>query len=262
MKKYFNFIFDVGANDGSDGLALAYKNKEYFIHAFEANPYLIKKIKSLKKKLETRIGKSINNYKIHNLAVGSKKRIATFNISSNHRVSSLNKLSKNLDKSWPGYKEKIFKVVKKIKVRVITLDDFMKKNKIKIIDYLHVDTQGSDMMVLKGLKSNINSVLEGKVEAATSKKKAAYINNHTIDDVKKFFSKTNIKITSITKIEHISDKRILKNEADIRFKNFKMKKKLFINRNYNNRYYGRVNENRTSFKDDLFDFLLKIKNFF
>ena len=72
----------------------------------------------------------INNYQIHNYAVSNKNKIALFNISNNDRVSSLNTLSKDIKKSWPGYYN-LFKVVKKIKVKVITLYDFMKKHKIK-----------------------------------------------------------------------------------------------------------------------------------
>ena len=64
--KYSKFIFDVGANDGVDGLALAINNKDYFVHAFEANPQLCKNIKVLKSKLEKRKGIRISNYKIHN----------------------------------------------------------------------------------------------------------------------------------------------------------------------------------------------------
>ena len=161
LKKYKDYIFDVGANDGTDGLAIALNNKEFFVHAFEANPYLVKKISILKRKIEIRKGIKIKNYKIHSCAVSDKKRNAIFNISVNNSVTSLNKLSKNLDKSWPGYKNCIFKVEKKIKVKVIKSDDFINKNKIKRIRYLRIDTQGNDLNVLKGLNTHINKVKEG-----------------------------------------------------------------------------------------------------
>ena len=48
--KYKNNIFDVGAFNGLDGLILAIKNPESMVHAFEANPNLIKEIKRNKKK--------------------------------------------------------------------------------------------------------------------------------------------------------------------------------------------------------------------
>ena len=261
MQKIKEYIFDVGANDGSDGIAIALKNKNFYIHAFEPNPYLVRKIKKLKKEIEKRKGTIINNYKIHCYAVSDKDKYSTFNISINHRVSSLNKLSKNLNKSWPGYEDEIFKVIKKIKVKVITLNDFMKKNKINNIRYIHIDTQGNDLNVLKGLKSKINSVSEGKMEAAINKKNAAYINNHTINDTKYFLSKTKLKIFKIKKIEHLSNSLVLKNEADIFFRHTKIKKFPYVNLNYNLRYFGRVIGSRTYFKDDFFDFFIRLKNF-
>ena len=262
MKEYQGYIFDVGANDGADGLALALNNKKNFVHAFEANPYLIKKIKFLKKKIESRKGVIIKNYKVHSCAVSNKKTNAVFNISINNKVSSLNKLSKNLNKKWPGYEKSIFKVIKKIKVKVINLNDFMKDNGIKEIRYLHIDTQGNDLNVLKGLKSKINKIQEGKMEAAINKKNAAYINNHTINDVKKIFSRSDLKIDKIVKIEHLAGKKIFKREVDIFFRNKKINKFNPINLNYNHRYFGRLINNRTYFKDNLFDFFIRLKNFF
>ena len=50
-------IFDVGAYDGIDGLALAIKNPNFFIYAFEANPSLIDRINLNHALLEKRIGK-------------------------------------------------------------------------------------------------------------------------------------------------------------------------------------------------------------
>ena len=45
-------IFDVGAFDGLDGLILAIQNPNMFVHAFEANPDLIKVIIANKNKIE------------------------------------------------------------------------------------------------------------------------------------------------------------------------------------------------------------------
>ena len=50
--RYKNHIFDVGAFNGLDGLILALKNKNMMVHAFEANPALIKIIKKTREKLK------------------------------------------------------------------------------------------------------------------------------------------------------------------------------------------------------------------
>ena len=258
--KYSKFIFDVGANDGVDGLALAINNKDYFVHAFEANPQLCKNIKVLKSKLEKRKGIRISNYKINNYAVSNKKGILNFNISKNHRVSSLNTLSDNLNKSWPGYKDSIFKVVKKIKIKTITLKEFMIKNNIKNINHLHTDTQGSDLDVLKGLEEKIDSVYQGQMEASLKKEKSAYQNNHTVDDVKRFLKNTSLKINKIVIVDHISKIGILNNEVDIYYKNIKKVNKENLNLKYKKRYYQRVVDNRTYLKDNIYDSIIKLLN--
>ena len=124
----------------------------------------------------------------------NENRNYTFNIAKNPTVSSLNKFSNNIDQSWPGYKEAHCTVIKKIKVRGITLEKYCKKNKIKKINYLHIDTQGSDLKVLKGLKGLIHIVDQGVLEAAINKKSSLYQKNHTIYDVKKFLKKKNLKL--------------------------------------------------------------------
>ena len=88
---YKNHILDVGAFNGLDGLILAVKNPEFMIHAFEPNPYLLKKIKKNKKKIELFKEIKITNYKINNLAVSDTNGYLNFNITKNPTVSSLNK---------------------------------------------------------------------------------------------------------------------------------------------------------------------------
>ena len=85
--KYKNHIFDIGAYNGLDGIALALKNKDTMIHAFEANPALIKQIKENKKKIEKFLKVNIKNYKILNFAVSNKKKLYQFNIAKNPTVS-------------------------------------------------------------------------------------------------------------------------------------------------------------------------------
>ena len=248
------FVLYIGANDGTVCLPLAEKNKDLFIHAFEPNPTLVKKIKLLKKKIEESKNISINNFKIHQLAVGDKDKSVILNISKHDKVSSTKKLSKDLDKTWPGYRESVFKVIKKKKVQMITLSNFLKKNSISKILYIHIDTQGNDFNVLKGLKKYIHKVESGKIEAAINIKKAAYANAGTLSNIKKFLLNYNFIIEKIVKIE-----RVFRNEVDIFF----FKKKPFyknIFKSINSRYYIRLLENKLYLKDIFFNFILKNKN--
>ena len=233
---YKKHIFDIGAYDGLDGIIMAIKNPDILIHAFEANPEQIKKINFNKKK--------IKNYKINNLAVSNKNSYFQFNIAKNPTVSSLNKFSINLDKSWPGYKDAHCTVIKKIKVKCITLNKYCSENSIKEIDYLHIDTQGSDLKVLKGLKNKIHIVKKGVLEAAVNKKKSLYENSNTINEAKKFLSSNNF---SISKIEPVDNN--IKNEKNIFFyrKNSKLNRNIIIK--YNHRYFYRIINDKTNFKD-------------
>ena len=215
---YKNHIFDVGAYNGIDGLALAYKNPKFFVHAFEANPDLINLIKKNKTLIENYRKIKIKNYKINNCAVSNKEDYLDFNIAKNPTVSSLNKFSENLDVSWNDYKEAHLQFVNKIKVKVTTLEKYCLDNDIRIINYLHIDTQGSDLKVLKGLKSKMHILQKGVLEAAVNKKKILYQDNHTIEDVKKFLSEQNFKIN---KIEDIDEN--IKNEKNIYFQKEKLK---------------------------------------
>ena len=251
--KYKNNIFDVGAFNGLDGLILAIKNPESMVHAFEANPNLIKEIKRNKKKIELFKKIKIKNYKINNYAVSNKNSFLKFNIAKNPTVSSLNEFSNNIDITWPGYREAHCTVVKKIRVKSITLEKYCNDNKINIINYLHVDTQGSDLKVLKGLKKKIKIVQKGVLEAALNKKNSLYKKNHTIKEAKFFLTKNKFKIS---KIEDIDEN--IKNEKNIFFykKNSPNLKK--INIIYNLRYYNRIISDRTNLKDKFINFLSKL----
>jgi len=198
---YKKHIFDVGAFNGVNGLALAAKNPDTLVNAFEANKNLIKTIIQLKKKIEFRLGRKLKNYKIHNLAISNKNKISYFYIAKNPTVSSLHKFTKNIEKTWPGYKDSHCQTVNKVKVKTITLKKFCNENKIKVINYLHIDTQGNDLNVLKGLGSLIKIVKQGVMESSISKKNSLYQNNHILSEVKKFLRKNNFSIIKIKPIE-------------------------------------------------------------
>lgn len=246
--KNINNIFDVGSFNGLDGLALALNNPNILVHVFEANPDLIKEIKENKKKIETYKQVKIRNFKINNFAVSDKNRTLNFNVAKNPTVSSLNNFSKNLDKTWPGYRDAHCTYIKKIKVKGITLKKYCNINNIKKINYLHIDTQGSDFNVLKGLKNEISIVDRGVLEAPINRKKSLYQTNYSVSDIKKFLKKKQFKIS---KIENI-DKNIA-NEKNIFFHKKKLKTDIKVNTTYNLRYYNRLISKRITLKDKIID---------
>ena len=247
-----NNIFDVGAFDGLDGLILAIKNPNMMVHAFEANPDLIKVIKNNKNEIEKYKKIEIKNYRVNNNAVSDENSSQIFNIAKNPAVSSLNEFSKNIDKTWPGYREAHCTVIKKIEVEGITLEKYCIDNEIKKINYLHIDTQGSDLKVLKGLKNKLDIVDQGVLEAAVSNDTSLYETNHTIDQTKKFLELNNFEISKVENLDKNIDK-----EKNIFFNKKNLSTNSKINRKYNIRYYKRLINNRLSLKDKFID---KLKN--
>lgn len=150
-------IFDIGANDGSS--TLKYAEEGHNVYAFEPTPELIDRIK------ERTV--QFCNYHLYNVAVNNYNGKAKFNIAgqADWGCSSLYEFSDNLNETWPGRED--FKKTAEIEVQVIRLDTFIEQHpEITEIDYLHCDTQGSDLNVLKGLGKYIHIVKEGCIEVS------------------------------------------------------------------------------------------------
>jgi len=150
-------IFDIGAHEGQDSILLAQESPNTIVYAFEPVPTLAKNIKNKTAELP--------NYNLIEKAVSDFTGTTTFNIMNDGTggQSSLLKFTKKVDIVWPSG---VLKFTDEIPVEVIRLDNFIKENKITKIDYLHIDAQGSDLSVLKGLGDCITIVESGVVEAS------------------------------------------------------------------------------------------------
>tara|TARA_B100000795_G_scaffold193789_1_gene148063 strand:- start:451 stop:774 length:324 start_codon:yes stop_codon:yes gene_type:complete len=101
----------------------------------------------------------------------------------------------------------------------------------------------------------ISIVDNGLLEASVSKKKSLYKKNHTVSEVKIFLKKHNFFIKK-TESVHSS----IRNEVNIFYINNKIDHKNMINNKYNSRYFKRLLNDQTYFKDDLKDFFIKLYN--
>ncbi len=137
-------IVDVGANIGEFANNLnnlcENLNKTSTIHLFEPN-------KNLYLKLTNNL--NFKNKFINMYGLGAKVEKSFFYIHEKDTKSSFLKVHKNyfLDNK----KYKIFKSFSKID----TLDNYVKKNKLKAIDFLKIDTQGFNEEVIKGAKNSL-----------------------------------------------------------------------------------------------------------
>ncbi len=182
-------VFDVGANDGSTTINLIKAFPWITVFAFEPTPFLVTIIR------ERTAG--IKGYHLQVNAVGEVPGEATFNVagSADWGCSSLLEFSDGLEKTWPGRTD--LKVTDKIKVDVIRLDDFLTQHRIDQIDFLHVDTQGHDLSVLKSLGSRIGVVKAGVIEVPQSDEVKLYKGQHTKEEALRFLESHGFKIWRI-----------------------------------------------------------------
>ena len=239
MKKH-NVIFDIGANDGLDGLGLALINPKYYIYAFEANPEMLLKITKNKKIIENYFQIKISNYEIINKAVADYNGNSNFNISQYDLCSSL-------------LPYKFVETKKKISCEVITLEKFCLDRKIDNIIHIHVDTQGSDLSVLKGLFSYRKNVHSGVMETMIDVKDVLYEGGSTYKDVKLYFKEWNFNIFK-TEFNNFDKK-----EINVYFLNTLIYKKNIITfKKLKKRFLYRVIKDKSNLKDYMYMLYLKM----
>lgn len=202
-KIYTKIIFDVGANNGSSTIHLAQNDKNTIVFAFEPTPEMVNVIQS---KIE-----GLDNYVLISKAVSNYNGKSVFNVAGNWDwgCSSLLQFSEKSQTDWPGRTD--FSVTNTIEVEVIKLEDFIIENKIPKIDYLHIDTQGSDLNVLIGLGEYKKIVLEGTMEAGTVDD-VLYVGQNKLNECVRFLLSNGFSIFDINKND------IFCNEVNISFK--------------------------------------------
>lgn len=181
-------FFDVGANNGFTSVPVARNNRDISVYAFEPTPEMIEQIES------KTIG--LDNYFLTKKAVSNYIGKSTFKVAghADWGCSSLLEFSDKSKTDWPGRTD--LNVTQEIEVDVIRLDSFIEEHGITKIDYLHIDTQGSDLKVLEGLGKYIDIVVEGAMEAA-AKEDILYKGQNTQQQSIDFLQKHGFDITGI-----------------------------------------------------------------
>jgi FkbM family methyltransferase len=162
----------IGSNYDLEFLNEAINDNNLIVYAFEPNLYIFElciKNKNIPK-----------NYKLIQKAVSDKVGKSEFNISSD-TLSLLSSLKKFKTANNSIFNETIF-------VDTITMEEFIEQENIKNIEYLHIDSQGSDYDILKSFGNKIKIVEAGVCESmAPNLNWSLYENQHTFEDFKNFF---------------------------------------------------------------------------
>lgn len=178
------YMIDVGAHFGEDSIERTRNNENLKCLAFEPTPELVERL--------TRDTESFKDrYQVVGCAIADFDGEADFHLVVNDTGSaSLNEFSDNLHHTWPGRTD--FVVRKTIKVKVYRLETWLKEfaPEITEIEYLHVDAQGSDLAVLKGMGDMINIVRAGVVEVPENADVKLYKVQHSKDETLEFLQKS------------------------------------------------------------------------
>lgn len=92
-----------------------------------------------------------------NTGLYNQKKQVNFYLTRKPEVSSLLRPNRELLENFPNPER--FDIIKTLKIQVDTLDNQIIKNNIKDIDFIKIDTQGSELFILQGSKK----LLEGDV---------------------------------------------------------------------------------------------------
>jgi FkbM family methyltransferase len=165
LKSFFKIsrpklILDIGSCDGLDSIKYSYLFPNSTIYAFEP---IFKNLELIKKNIEKY---KVNNIKIVDKALSNEEGEATFYLSSGrpeditqdmdwdfgNKSSSLLPPAKAKDiLPWLEFKDEI-------KVKTTTLYNFMNSKGFNEVDFIHMDVQGAELLVLEGAFSYIQAI--------------------------------------------------------------------------------------------------------
>lgn len=198
-------FFDVGANSGEDGINAIESGKYDICYAFEPHIDMVNLLRERTKEFG-------DKYILVDKVVSDYDGTMMFKSLNKTTVSSVLDIDTNtieLDR-YPDVRRNHFEVINERKVKVITLKTFCEQNNITKIDFLHIDTQGSDLNVLKGLGDMISIVKAGRMECVDTNQLPIYLNfNNTRSACEKYLKDNKFEY-------HVENRQL--HDINLRFK--------------------------------------------
>ena len=201
LKLLFNendrlIIFEVGACEGEDSIKYSRLFPNASIYSFEPLP---ENIRWIEKNFLTY---GITNARYFNKALSSKNGTAEFYVSSGRPGDAPqsdwdfgNKSSSLLPPANHMELAGFIRFDNKIKVETVTLKSFCQANDINVIDFLHMDVQGAELMVLQGAGDFISKIKTIWLEVS---KVDLYKDQPLVGDVQKFMKKNNFVLFKVS----------------------------------------------------------------
>lgn len=141
-------VYDVGAYKGCYSDYLICGRPDLTIHAFEPNPLLIDELKAT----------AAGRFTVHQFALGDQEGESVLHdpeVGGSQGASLIGQAVEELYRDWPK---------QKLTVQVKTLDAVAKTLKSPRIDYIKIDAEGYDLMVLRGASELIREGRLGIVQ--------------------------------------------------------------------------------------------------
>jgi len=144
---------DVGTCRGETTLSHARHNPNLKVYAFEPNLRVASKL----------VG-SAPNFLVFPMAVAEQDGTATFYVNEFEMAGSLLPLNEDAVRTWVGVEN--HKVERTVTVPTIRLDTFMDLVGLQRIDFLKVDTQGTDLAVVRSAGRRLRDIVRIALEVA------------------------------------------------------------------------------------------------
>lgn len=191
LNKKNPIIFDVGGNTGSSIERFKKIFNEPIIHSFEPNNEVFK---IMKKNYQNDSQVFCNNFALGNLI--DEKNL---NITAASGKSSFFKV--NTHPEWTKNRDYTTLVTSTEKVKMNTVDNYMKEKKITNVDFMKIDVQLYEDMVLEGslesLKNNKIKIIE--VEIIFNDYYEKYF---TFSDIEKYLNSNNFRMLGMDLINN------------------------------------------------------------
>jgi FkbM family methyltransferase len=180
-----NYVIDIGSNVGDITRRLL-QDKNNFVISVEPIPSLANNLKTWES--------NHSNLKVINCAISDADGEQTFYVNEPHYTSSLKKFNDEVKNKWVnplGYGNEI--IVKTMKLSSL-IEHLSLEN--ETISFIKIDTQGSDLDVIKSAEKYLSQILEIKCEAfITDKQNDLYVDEAKSVEIIEFMNQNNFELT-------------------------------------------------------------------